>query len=356
MKKLLVINPFGIGDAIFSMTVVEALRHQNPDLVIGFICNERTQELVRLNRSIDQTFVFNRDALRLALKKSPFLFLKELQGFWGLVRSHQFDATLDFSLSREFSFFSFLIGIPKRVGLDFKGRGLFLTHKQKIVGYEARHVIHTQAELLKFFGIESFSPQAELPLYVSDESLKMVAATFKKEGILPTDKVVVCAPGGGRSWGVNAHFKQWNPEQFAAALNQLSETKPFKIILLGDGPEIKLLQETARHLNISAMVVTSEGLAGVAALLKRSELLLCNDGGLLHFANALGVKTVSIFGPVDEKVYGPFPGQAKRQVVVQDVPCRPCYQRFTFPPCTHERQCLEKVAVEQVVEAALKII
>ena len=64
MKKVLVVNPFGIGDVIFSMTMVEALRLARPDLRIGFLCNERTNGLLRLNASIDRTFVFHRDRFR----------------------------------------------------------------------------------------------------------------------------------------------------------------------------------------------------------------------------------------------------------------------------------------------------
>ena len=63
MKRILVINPFGIGDAIFSMRLVEALRKAYPDAVIGFLCNERAVDLVRLNTSVNQTFIFHRDLL-----------------------------------------------------------------------------------------------------------------------------------------------------------------------------------------------------------------------------------------------------------------------------------------------------
>ena len=44
INRILVVNPFGIGDALFSMVLVEAVRKNFPDAVIGFVCNERTQE------------------------------------------------------------------------------------------------------------------------------------------------------------------------------------------------------------------------------------------------------------------------------------------------------------------------
>jgi ADP-heptose:LPS heptosyltransferase len=93
----------------------------------------------------------------------------------------------------------------------------------------------------------------------------------------------------------------------------------------------------------------------VAALLSRSSLFLGNDGGLLHLANALGVPSVSFYGPVDEKVYGPYGTETPHAVLTADVPCRPCYRDFRFPPCPHGRRCLEEISVEKAVEIAEKI-
>ena len=88
-----------------------------------------------------------------------------------------------------------------------------------------------------------------------------------------------------------------------------------------------------------------------AAVLSHCKLLLCNDGGPLHIAMALGVKTVSIFGPVDEKVYGPYPAGEEHAVVKAALDCRPCYKQFRFDKCD-DRRCLVSVAPEKVIEIA----
>ena len=36
------------------------------------------------------------------------------------------------------------------------------------------------------------------------------------------------------------------------------------------------------------------------------DLLLTNDTGAMHLAIALKVKTLSLFGPTDSKIYGPY--------------------------------------------------
>jgi ADP-heptose:LPS heptosyltransferase len=106
----------------------------------------------------------------------------------------------------------------------------------------------------------------------------------------------------------------------------------------------------------AAGVVASEPLPVVAGLLKASRMLLCNDGGLMHLANMMGIKTVSLFGPVDEKVYGPYRQNVASEVLTASVPCRPCYQKFVFPECRHQRQCLTQIDAGRVFESVKKVL
>ena len=355
VKRYLVINPFGIGDVIFSMTLVETVRKAYPDAVIGFLCNERTVDLVRLNTSINQTFIFNRDLFRRLWKKHPLLFFRKLKALLGMIREYHFDTAFDLSLGREYSFFCWWIGIKKRIGLDYKRRGIFLTDKIKIEGYSGQPVAETQLELFKKTEIPCDNKKFILPLRVSSSVKKEVHDFLKRKSVSEEEKLIALAPGGGRSWGENAVYKQWDAERFAQAANLFCEGQRFKILLLGDKSEKGLLERTASLLRVPSIVVSGEEIEKVSAFLLRAVFLCCNDGGLLHLANALGVKTVSIFGPVDEKVYGPIGDAAAHVVVTEPVACRPCYQKFHFPPCPYQRRCLNDVSVDKVVAAMKKI-
>jgi ADP-heptose:LPS heptosyltransferase len=127
------------------------------------------------------------------------------------------------------------------------------------------------------------------------------------------------------------------------------------VILLGDSGERKILESVQRGLQAPYAVACGEPLGVVGAILSRSRLLLGNDGGLPHLAHSLGVRTVSLFGPVDETVYGPYGDGVPHERVTVPVPCRPCYRRFHFPPCAHERRCLTEISVQKVLESMDKI-
>ena len=76
----------------------------------------------------------------------------------------------------------------------------------------------------------------------------------------------------------------------------------------------------------------------------------------MHIAVALGVKTVSVFGPVSELVYGPFPFANKHVVLKWDMACRPCYKNFRLPVCDKNRECLRSVSVDKVFQAAIALL
>ena len=72
-------------------------------------------------------------------------------------------------------------------------------------------------------------------------------------------------------------------------------------------------------------------------------------------AAALGVKSVSIFGPVDDKVYGPYPPDEKQNLVVKrSLKCQPCYKNFRISDCD-TRECLD-IELDKVYKAVERLL
>jgi heptosyltransferase-2 len=65
-------------------------------------------------------------------------------------------------------------------------------------------------------------------------------------------------------------------------------------------------------------------LGALAAHLLRARALVCNDSGVAHFARAVGVPTVVIFGSTVPERTGPLGAVA---VEGPSPPCRPCYKK-----------------------------
>jgi ADP-heptose:LPS heptosyltransferase len=64
--------------------------------------------------------------------------------------------------------------------------------------------------------------------------------------------------------------------------------------------------------------MTGADLLTTAAEMARAELFVGNDSGMMHLAAAAGAPTLGLFGPTDERLYGPW-GDRTASVRARDV-------------------------------------
>ena len=356
MRKILIINPFGIGDVIFSTPLIAALKKNSQENYIGYVCNKRTSELVSANPGIDKVFVYEKDEYRDIWKRSKTECLKKILEFLARIRKERFDISIDLSLGYQYSMLCMFIGIKKRVGFDYRSRGRFLTSKIGLESFDDKHVIDHYLDMLKPLGIEA-GERTGPKVYVPDRDLQWAEKALKGNGITTKDTAVGIICGGGASWGADAGYKHWDGDRFAALADKLVDTCGVKVIFLGDKKESVIVRSVRRAMkNASADLTGGTTVMQMAAVMKKCKAVITNDGGPLHVAVGLGVGTVSIFGPVDEKTYGPYPESDKHIVISKSyVACRPCYKKFKYNRCEN-RICLDSITVAEVYTAAEKVL
>jgi len=355
--KILIVHPFGIGDVLFSLPMVNALRQTYPDAFIGYLCNRRTEQLVAIWPQVNRHFVFEKDEFRSAWRSSKTTGTRHLLKILRAIRAERFDIVIDLSLGWHMGLASRMAGIPKRIGFDFRGRGRFLTHKLPLSGFQNKPVADYYLDLLTPLGIKRPSKihcELTLPSSCSSQVDEFLASHRIQAG----ERLVGIVPGGGASWGASAVFKQWPPEKFAEAADALVAGHKTRVILFGDKQEASLCRKIAKRMTQPPIEATRiSSLVLLAGILKRCHLVIGNDSGPMHLAAAVGTKTVSIFGPVDAIVYGPVsPDPDRHRVVTRPLACRPCYQQFRFPPCPWDNACLKELPVSHVMEAAAALL
>lgn len=347
--NILIVNPFGIGDVLFTTPLIHSLKDSFPKSKLGFLCNKRSSPLLRSNPFVDEIFIYERDDFKQLLSVSRLEWLKGFSSFIRQIKMARFDLAIDLSLSSNFGFFLWLAGIKKRVGYNYKNRGFYLTKSVKLSGYEDKHVVEYYNGLLELAGIEP--KYQDLELYLRDEDRQFAESIFKEHHIDNSAPVIALSAGGGASWGVEAKIKRWPEEKFALLVNKIIEKYKLTVIILGDLKESDLLLNIETGLQGKAINLAGRTtLTQSAAIINGADLFIGNDGGLLHIAVALKRKTISFFGPVDPRVYGPYPADEARHIVLRKIlECSPCYRRFRLNPCLRNRECLEKIDVDEVV-------
>jgi lipopolysaccharide heptosyltransferase II len=355
-NRILIVNPFGIGDVLFSTPLISNLKRHYPDLYLGYLCNQRTKDLLELNPDINQLFIWEKDYFRSLWPRSKLRALKEFIHLLRQLKQANFELALDLSLNSEYSFFLSLIGIKQRIGYNFKNSGRFLTKKINLDGYLDKPIADYYLDLLKFInkGIKVTDKNLIFPLSLKD--IYYADYFLEQHQLKNSDFLIGLIPGGGASWGKEAIYKQWDTHNFTLLADTLIEHFSAKIIIFGDSKDYPLCEVVRQQMkNKAVLAADALSLRQFAALLKKCHLVVCNDGGALHVAVSQGVRTISIFGPVDELLYGPYPSSPNHIVISKKLSCRPCYKKFKLSACL-ERPCLNSITPQEVVDAVKLIV
>ncbi len=353
--NILIINPFGIGDVLFTTPVVESLKKAVPESDISYWCNQRVADILRDNPAVKRVFALSRGDLKKVFQESKAEGMRRLFSLYSVIKKGKFAICLDFSLDHRYSLLAKLAGIKKRIGFNYKKRGRFLTHKIAIGGYSGKHMIEHYLGLLAFLDIKPSVKQ--MALNVNADSRIKVKQIFSRLGIRDDKNIIGIAPGAGASWGKDAAFKHWPAAKYAQLADRLIEELKAQVVILGDATERAITDKLLDCMHNHPFDLCSRtSLSELTAAIDRLSLLITNDGGPLHMAVARGIKSVSIFGPVDESVYGPYPPSGKHLILKSDISCRPCYNNFRLNPCEAQRRCIEGLEVNTVFEAVRRLL
>lgn len=349
--RILIVNPFGIGDVLFTTPLIRALRKAFPNGVLGYLCNRRTSTILEHNPHLDELFIYEKDEVDRLWRMSKRRCLAHLWALLRRVRRSRFDCAIDLSLGERYGIVLGLLGVPRRIGFNYRGRGRVLTDALPIDGYHDEHVVAYHRRLLRFMGVAMREEALELKVSEADERWAQAWVAAHHDG--RTEPLVGIIPAGGVSWGVDAPFRRWSAQGFATVGDALVERYRARLVLFGEASDRPACSEVARLMRHDVMELSGRTTLGqFVSLIGRLDLVICNDGGPLHLAVSQGVNTVSIFGPVDPDVYGAYPQTSKHRMVYRaNLPCRPCYHRFKLPPCPYERACLTTIEPQEVVEA-----
>ncbi|MBN1871892.1 MAG: glycosyltransferase family 9 protein [Candidatus Omnitrophica bacterium] len=353
IMKVLFVNPFGIGDVLFTTPLLRALKERGHSLY--YLCNERVQGIIRYNDTLSGIYPLSRGDIKEIFRRSPYQAMKRLFEIAKTIGRERFDIALDFSLDYRYSLFLRILGVKRIVGFDYKGRGRFLSDKITIPGFNDKHMVEYYAMLLDYVDKEARLGD-KMELFIGGQDREWARAYLEGKGLSMTDTLIGIAPGGGASWGKDSSIKHWPKEKFLYVAEELTSDYGYKVILLGDKKEIDICDFIEYRLKKNVINACGKiSIEQFAAVLEKTQLLIANDGGPLHVAHALGVKTVSIFGPVDEKVYGPYRPGKRHVVKTSDIECRPCYRNFKYSKCDN-RVCLESIKPDEVVESVRNIL
>jgi ADP-heptose:LPS heptosyltransferase len=245
----------------------------------------------------------------------------------------------------------------RRWGLivDMRGSGLagMLNARKRAVykrapleGVAGASPLHKVVDAARVLGVDDAPPAPFL--FVSEATQAKADALLGWPGGGP-----ILAMGPAANWS----GKAWPAERFAVVAAKLLDADgplPDGRLLLLGGNEDKLVTKVVRHALPRPRVIDLAGsadlLVGYAAL-KRARLFIGNDSGLMHMAAAAGAPTLGLFGPSDERQYGPWGERAR---VLRGPRDFETFKRLD-PGLNQPMQHMSDLSVEAVLGAARRL-
>ena len=209
--------------------------------------------------------------------------------------------------------------------------------------------VYYQSEVLRYLELVSLVGASTAEI----EPRLQVTEDDRREAInlVPRDRpIVVMHPGASDP------RRQWPAAKFAAVGDALVRQGP-RVVVTGVQAERGLVDSVVEEMSEPAIglcgVLTLSGLAGLLSL---ASLVISNDTGPLHLARAVGAPTVGIYWGVNLITAGPITTARHRPVVSWRLDCPDCGFDYMTGRHHHLSSLVTEISVEEVLEPAFELL
>lgn len=334
-KKILVTFLMHLGDLTLTTPFIHALRKAAPDAHITYLVDEKLKDVVLHNPYLDEVITID--------KKGRDNSILGLMACARKLSSMNFDVLINLHPNERCSFICALTKCKLKTGTThtiFKPMwDVFTPLNRKI------HAADMYLDVLTQLGVKNLEHNG-LEIFPSDEHFKNAEEFWRNHGVFCSDKLI------GFNIGSAVVTKRWAPERFAQVADHFAE-KGYKPVFFGGTMDEEMVQEAISFMKATPVVATGSFTIGtLAAAMRRCSLIITNDSGPMHVAISQKVPIVAMYGPSSPKLYGPYTKDAT--IVTAQPPCLGCASGMKHK--CDDMQCMTRLYVEQVIEAAEKML
>ena len=318
LKKILVFSFSFIGDAVLSTSVIQPLRRHFSDAHITFLVGPRAFDLLATDpNNIDAALIYDNRGEH-AGWKGRLRLIKTL-------RLGKFDLVVNLRDSLT----------ARCIGTEYWGM---------MRGDSNRHAVTRYLEILQRQGIDTTDAHPHLQLTEAEHT---AARHFLTEVGWTSEQLLIGIHPGG-----NWEYKLWDAKYYAQLANVLSKEQKASILLFAGPNERKLQAQVAKLMDVPPILIKTENLRHLAALISACNVYIGNDTGPMHIAAAVDTPVVALFGSTNHIRSGPY---GEIHTVVQsgiNLGCNPCHPGRNPGGCgAGSCEVIAGITVEQVLKA-----
>lgn len=370
--KILIRMPNWLGDAVLALPALRAVVDNFSGSEIWVAVSSRSLELMATEPGVAGVLEV----------PEPLT----MSDFWRLSRrwrDFKFDLAIIFTNSFSSALLASMAKIPERWGYKTDGRGFLLTKavsrkaqpmeamgkkgdeinysdlsddKHLLFKEKAEHQVLFYLKLLRGLNLQ-VPVEPKISINVTDEEREAARKLLSAHGLDPynlqKEKKPLIVLNPGASYGP---AKRWPASRFGQVATNLEKECGAASIIIGTANEEMLAREvvaSSREKGISQEPINLSGqttLRELMGILSWANLMITNDTGPMHLANALRVPVVALFGPTDPGVTRPW--HEPYVVLHKKVICWPCWYRA----CPYEHSCMKLIDVADVLKACFSLL
>jgi lipopolysaccharide heptosyltransferase II len=336
--RVLVAQTAFLGDLALTTALLRGVRTGLAPRRLDVLLGRPLQELLSGSPYVDRVLVFD--------KRGPD------RGWSGMLRTAralrgEYDVALVAVRSLRTSLLLAAARIPLRIG--FAGHAGAALFHEAVPWHESRPRVEQLCSLAA--AVDWAAVGETTKLSVTSEERLGAEGLWREAGLDPARPTVALHPGS--TWPT----KRWPAERFGHVARELC-AEGIQALVVGAPQDVELGEQVRSEAGPGAAVANlcgKTGLGQLKASLARARLVVTNDSGPLHVAEALGTPVVAVFGATrPEQGFGPR--LARSRVAEVELGCRPCGRHgHRSCPLGHFR-CMLDLPSDQVLERVQDVL
>ena len=334
-----------IGDSIILTSAISALPKDYQ--YIDIVCLPESEPIFKMHPRVRHVFVIPRHLKGFSKVMAYIKFYQE-------ITSYSYDLLAHFSNDWRGALLQRIFPAKLSVARKTHRRGQFWHQSFDILTEsldDLRPIAEQDVDLLRAVGLYG---NVKAPSYLVKTSINQkskIKNWLSKHSAASNKKLVVIhAPSRWK-------FKELPIATWVNVIDKLKEKK-IEVVLCGSKEDLLTNQAIYALCKMKPIITNNFSLEDTAALYSLAHLVLTIDSMSTHLASATQTPVISIFGPSNEKNWGPWGG--KHRVIAlttENSPtfaCRPCGQ----DGCEGSKisQCLIQMEPDLIISEALKIL
>ena len=347
VERIAVLRANQLGDLVMTLPALEALRAAYPSVEMVLLGTPMHAELLAGRPG---TFADRVEVIPFAhgVREGGEEDAGALEVFFDKMQDERFDLGVQLHGGGRWSN-PFLRGVGARVTVGLRAPDA------EPLDRELRYV-HEQHEVLRL--LEAVGLVGAPPVTVAPRLAVTDADRSASRRVVPDGTVAVVHPGA------RDPRRRWPADRFAAVADALVR-RGANVVVTGTLAERGLAERVAAAMTEDAQVVAGDlSLGELVGLLDRATLVLSNDTGPRHLAEAVGTPTVSLFWCGNVATAAPLTRGRHRLHVSWRLECPRCgvpklaevHPDRYGAPCRHREPWLTDIPVSEVLPDALDLL